>query len=164
MLVLDTNVICELWKAEPDANVLAWVDAQMFETLYLSTITIAELRYCLATMPTGKRRDIFQDLLERRVLPAFSGRILSFDLEASKTYAELMAQAKATGKAIGRVDGYITATAIARGIGLPHATPALSMLPVSRSSIPGRVEGCAMSQGHAGAHLASILRSWSPAQ
>jgi predicted nucleic acid-binding protein len=116
MIVLDTNVISELWKAEPDANMLAWIDAQMVETLYLSTITVAELRFGLATMPEGKRRTIYQDRLEREVLPAFSGRVLSFDLDASQAYAELMARARAAGKAIGKADGYIAATASARGL------------------------------------------------
>jgi predicted nucleic acid-binding protein len=116
MIVLDTNVISELWKAEPDPNVLAWIDAQMVETLYLSTITIAELRFGLATMPEGKRRTIYQDRLEREVLPAFSGRVLPFDLDASQAYAKLMAQAKEAGKAIGKADGYIAATAAARGL------------------------------------------------
>jgi predicted nucleic acid-binding protein len=116
MIVLDTNVISELWKAEPDANILAWIDAQMVETLYLSTITVAELRFGLATMPEGKRRTIYQDRLEREVLPAFSGRVLSFDLDASQAYAELMARARAAGKAIGKADGYIAATASARGL------------------------------------------------
>lgn len=116
MIVLDTNVISELWKAEPDANMLAWIDAQMVETLYLSTITVAELRFGLATMPEGKRRTIYQDRLEREVLPAFSGRVLSFDLDASQAYAELMARARAAGKAIGKANGYIAATASARGL------------------------------------------------
>jgi predicted nucleic acid-binding protein len=116
MIVLDTNVISELWKAEPDPNVLAWIDAQMVETLYLSTITIAELRFGLATMPEGKRRTIYQDRLEREVLPAFSGRVLPFDLDASQAYAKLMARAKEAGKAIGKADGYIAATAAARGL------------------------------------------------
>jgi len=116
MIVLDTNVISELWRVEPDTNVLAWIDAQLIETLYLSTITVAELRYGLATMPEGKRRAIYQDRLEREVLPAFSGRVLSFDLDASQAYAELMAGAKEAGKAIGKAAGYIAATAAARGL------------------------------------------------
>ena len=116
MIVLDTNVISELWKAVPDSSVLSWIDAQMVETLYLSAITVAELRFGLAAMPSGKRRAIFQDRLEREVLPAFTSRVLPFDLDASKAYADLMAQAKAAGKAIGRADGYIAATAVARGL------------------------------------------------
>jgi predicted nucleic acid-binding protein len=115
MIVLDTNVIFELWKAAPDPNVLAWVNAQMVETLYLSAITVAELRFGLAAMPPGKRRTIFQDRLEGEVLPAFTGRVLPFDLEASKAYADLMAQAKAVGRAIGTADGYIAGTAAACG-------------------------------------------------
>ena len=116
MIVLDTNVISELWKAAPDPNVLAWIDAQMVETLYLSAITVAELRFGLAAMPAGKRRAIYQERLEGEVLPAFAGRVLSFDLDASQAYADLMAKAKAAGKAIGRADGYIAATAAARGL------------------------------------------------
>lgn len=116
MIVLDTTVISEPWTAEPDPKVVAWIDAQMVETLYLSTITVAELHFGLATMPDGKRRRIYQDRLEREVLPAFSGRILSFDLGASQAYADLMAQAKAAGRAIGQADSSIAATAAAHGM------------------------------------------------
>ncbi|MHB1279893.1 MAG: PIN domain-containing protein [Acidithiobacillus sp.] len=116
MIVIDTNVISELWKIEPNPNVLAWIDAQTIETLYLSAITVAELRYGLATMPEGKRRTIYQERLENDVLPAFAGRVLAFDLDTSKTYADLMARARAGGKAIGKADGYIAATAAAHGL------------------------------------------------
>ncbi|MEY2342406.1 type II toxin-antitoxin system VapC family toxin [Acidithiobacillus sp. IBUN Pt1247-S3] len=115
MIVLDTNVISELWKIEPNPNVLAWVDAQAVETLYLSAITVAELRYGLATMPEGKRRTIYQNRLEGEVLLVFTARVLPFDLDASQAYADLMARAKAVGQAIGRADGYIAAIAKARG-------------------------------------------------
>lgn len=116
MIVLDTNVISELWKIEPNSDVLAWIDAQTVETLYLSAVTVAELRYGLATMPAGKRRTIYQERLENEVLPTFAGRVLPFDLEASKAYAELMARAREGGKAIAKADGYIAATAAAHGL------------------------------------------------
>jgi len=116
MILIDTNVISELWKAEPNPGVLGWIDAQAVETLYLSAITVAELRFGLATMPESKRRSIYQDRLEREVLPAFSGRVLPFDLGASQAYAALMAHAKAEGKAISKADGYIAATASARAL------------------------------------------------
>lgn len=116
MIVLDTNVISEMWKVEPNPNVLAWIDAQAIETLYLSAITVAELRYGLATMPEGKRRTIYQERLEHEVLTAFAGRVLAFDLDTSKIYADLMARARAEGKAIGKADGYIAATAAAHGL------------------------------------------------
>ena len=111
MIVVDTNVISELWRISPNASVVAWIYAQAIETLYLSAITVAELRYGIAAMPDGKRRTIFQTRLENEVLAAFSGRILPFDLGASQAYASLMAQARAKGEAMGNADGYIAATA-----------------------------------------------------
>ena len=116
MILIDTNVISELWKAEPNPDVLAWMDAQAVETLYLSAVTVAELRFGVAAMPEGKRRSIYQERLEKEVLPAFTGRVLPFDLAASRAYADLMAGARLTGKAIGKADGYIAATASACGL------------------------------------------------
>lgn len=115
MIVLDTNVVSELWKVAPAPAVLAWVDAQAIETLYLAAVTVAELRYGIAAMPEGRRRTVFQERMEREVVPAFSGRILPFDLDASRHYATFMARARAAGQAIGTADGYIAASAIARG-------------------------------------------------
>jgi len=116
MIAIDTNVISELWKIDPDSNVLAWIDAQAIETLYLSAVTVAEVRYGLATMPEGKRSKIYQERMETEALPAFAGRVLAFDLEASRTYASLMAQARVEDKAIAKADGYIAATAAAHGL------------------------------------------------
>lgn len=111
MIILDTNLISELWKVDPNPGVLDWIDAQAVATLYLSAITVAELRYGLATMTEGKRRTIYRTRLEHEVLPVFSGRVLPFDLDASEACAGLMARARAAGKAIGEADGYIAATA-----------------------------------------------------
>lgn len=126
MIFIDTNVISELWRAEPHPGVLAWMDAQTMETLHLSAITVAELRFGLAAMPQGKRRAIYLERLEKEVLPAFAGRVLPFKLNASQAYADLMARARAGGKAMGMADGYIaatvTATATATACGLMVAT------------------------------------------
>ncbi|MGV1821839.1 type II toxin-antitoxin system VapC family toxin [Agrobacterium tumefaciens] len=116
MILLDTNVISEPWKPIPDEAVIAWLDAQAVETLFISAITIAELRFGIAAMPSGRRQNILRDRLEGEVLPHFSGRILSFDLTTSQFYSELMARARASGKAIGTADGYIAATAAANGL------------------------------------------------
>lgn len=116
MILLDTNVISEPWKPVPDEAVNAWLDAQAVETLFISAITIAELRFGIAAMPSGRRQTILRDRLEGEVLPHFSGRILSFDLTTSQFYSELMARARASGKAIGTADGYIAATAAANGL------------------------------------------------
>lgn len=116
MILLDTNVISEPLRAKADAGVLAWIDAQPIETLYLCAITLAELRFGVAVLPAGKRRETLHDSLERRVLPLFTGRILSFDATASQAYADIMARARAAGLAIGTADGYIAATAAAHGM------------------------------------------------
>jgi toxin FitB len=115
MILIDTNVISEPLKPAPDPRVLAWIDAQALETLHLSVITVAELRFGIAVMLVSKRRAILHDRLERDVLPLFEGRVVSFDLDASRAYADLMARAKAAGKAIGKADAYIAATAAVRG-------------------------------------------------
>ena len=116
MILLDTNVISEPLKAAGDLSVLAWIDAQAIETLYLSTISLAELRFGIAVLPEGRRRDTLHSSLEQRVLPLFAGRILSFDDTASQFYAALRARARATGQAIAPADGYIAAIAAAHGL------------------------------------------------
>jgi predicted nucleic acid-binding protein len=76
---------------------------------------VAELRLGIATMPAGRRHTIYRDRLETEVLPAFTGRVLPFDLDASQAYPRLMANARIAGRAIDNADGYIAATAAARG-------------------------------------------------
>lgn len=65
MILLDTNVISEPWKPAPDIAVLTWLDAQAIETLFISAISIAELRFGIASMPSGKRQTILHDRLRR---------------------------------------------------------------------------------------------------
>ncbi len=116
MILLDTNVISEPLRASGDINVLAWIDAQIIETLFLSTISLAELRFGIAALPEGKRRDTLHSSLEKRVLPLFAGRILSFDDAASRAYAPLRAGARTAGQAIAPADGYIAAIAVTHGL------------------------------------------------
>jgi len=116
MILLDTNVVSEPLKAPGDMNVLAWIDAQIIETLYLSAISLAELRFGIAVLPEGKRREILHQRLEQRVLPLFAGRILPFDAAASEAYATLRSRARASGKAIASTDGYIAGIASAHGL------------------------------------------------
>ena len=116
MIVLDTNVISEPLRQAPESRVIEWIDEQPVETLYLSAITVAELRFGVASLPAGKRRDRLQESLEKQALPLFAGRILPFDMPASQSYGELMAKARAAGLAIGTADGYIAAIAAANGM------------------------------------------------
>jgi predicted nucleic acid-binding protein len=116
MILLDTNLVSEPWKPKPDRRVVAWLDAQAVETLYVSAITVAELRFGISAMPAGKRRQTLHERVEGDLLPVFGGRVLPFDLAASQTYAELMSKARTAGQAINLADAYSAAIAAARGL------------------------------------------------
>jgi toxin FitB len=116
VILLDTNVVSEPLRAAPDARVIEWIDAQPLETLFLSAITVAELRAGVALLPAGKRRAGLNESLEKQVLPLFAGRVLAFDLACTQAYAKLMSAARAAGLAIASADGYIAAIAAANGL------------------------------------------------
>ncbi len=116
MILLDTNVISEPLRAAPEPRVVAWLDAQPVETLFLSVVTVAELRLGVARLPHGRRRNGLIDQLERQVLPVFAGRVLNLDLPATQRYAEAMAKAQAAGLGVGVADGFIAAIALAHGM------------------------------------------------
>lgn len=116
MILLDTNVISEPLRSAPDPRVVAWLDAQPLETLFLSAVTVAELRFGIARLPAGRRRSGLLNQLESQVLPAFIGRVLPFDLSATLRYAEPMARAQAKGLAVAMADGLIAASAAANGM------------------------------------------------
>ena len=116
MILVDTNVISETLRQQPDPAVVRWMDAQSIETLYLSAVTVAELRYGIAVLPEGRRRQVLHSGLEQSVLPLFEGRILSFDGTVAESYAELMAAARRRGRGVSAADGYIAATAHAAGL------------------------------------------------
>jgi toxin FitB len=116
VILLDTNVVSEPLRPAPDTRVIEWIDAQALETLFLSAITVAELRAGVALLPRGKRRSGLHESLETRVLPLFAGRVLPFDLACTQAYAALIATARAAGLAIASADGYIAAIAAANGL------------------------------------------------
>ncbi|KWE91481.1 type II toxin-antitoxin system VapC family toxin [Burkholderia territorii] len=116
MILVDTDVISEPLRREPSGAVIEWLDAQIVETLFLSAISLAEMRFGVAALPAGRRRDWLDQSIEQRVLPLFRGRILPFDDAASKAYASLRAKARAAGHALAPADGFIAATAAANGL------------------------------------------------
>jgi toxin-antitoxin system, toxin component, PIN family len=111
MILLDTNVVSEALRPEPSIKVISWLDEQVWETLYLSAITVAELRRGAAVLPDGRKKDLLVDRLENRIFPLFEGRILSFDEPAAAVYAQIRSTARKQGKAVAAADGYIAATA-----------------------------------------------------
>ena len=110
MILLDTNVVSEAMKPEPALAVRKWLDEQAAETLYLSSVTIAELLFGIGALPKGKRKDKLTAALDG-VLELFANRILSFDTSAARRYAELAVRARAAGKGFPTPDGYIAAIA-----------------------------------------------------
>ena len=118
MIILDTNVVSEPLRPDPDQHVVSWLDAQAVETLYLTTITIAEVRYGIAALPQGRRRTTLSDRFEGEALPRFDGRVLSFDEPATREYASLRSRARSRGLAIGDLDALIAGIARAHGHGV----------------------------------------------
>lgn len=115
MIILDINVISEPLRSTPAQKVVDWLDAQVVATLFLTTITLAELRYGIAAMPPGRRRESLQRRVEGDLLDLFVGRILPFDEPASAEYGHLRAATRSAGKAGSDLDAMIAAIARAHG-------------------------------------------------
>ena len=113
MIVLDTNVVSEAMKPEPDAAVRAWLNEQAAETLYLSSVTLAELLFGIGTLPNGKRKDLLDRALTE-LLGLFAERILPFDTNAARHFADLAVMARNGGRGFPTPDGYIAAIAASR--------------------------------------------------
>lgn len=114
MIVLDTNVVSEAMKPEPHPAVRAWLNDQAAETLYLSSVTLAELLFGISALPAGKRKDMLAQALDG-LLGLFRDRVLPFDTDAARRYAELAVTAKTGGRGFPTPDGYIAAIAASRG-------------------------------------------------
>ena len=114
MIVLDTNVVSEAMKPEPHPAVRAWLNGQATETLYLSTVTVAELLFGIGALPVGRRKDLLAQTLDG-LMRLFRDRILPFDMDAARCYAELAVTAKTAGRGFPTPDGYIAAIASSRG-------------------------------------------------
>ncbi|WP_179403512.1 type II toxin-antitoxin system VapC family toxin [Burkholderia guangdongensis] len=114
MIVLNTNVVSEALKSVPHSAVQAWLDEQVAETLYLSSVTLAELLFGIGSLPVGKRRNALSETLDG-LLELFGERILAFDTRAARHYADLAVKARQAGKGFPTPDGYIASIAVAHG-------------------------------------------------
>ena len=90
MILLDTNVVSEAMKPEPTLAVRSWLNEQAAETLYLSSVTLAELLFGIGALPDGRRKKALAETLDG-VLELFGDRVLPFDVEAARHYAGLAA-------------------------------------------------------------------------
>ncbi|MDJ0942252.1 MAG: type II toxin-antitoxin system VapC family toxin [Kiloniellales bacterium] len=117
MILLDTNVVSEPLKPNPDPAVVQWLNTQAAEDLYLPAIVAAELYYGWSILPEGRRKRVSGDLIGR-VVSQFEGRVVPFDLTAAVEYGRLMATARSAGVGLPILDGQIAAIARARGAAL----------------------------------------------
>ncbi len=115
MILLDTNVLSELMRPQPEEKVLRWMAHQPAAALYVSTISYAEILFGIGIMPEGRRRRALAEQAEAMFREDFAGRMLSFDPAAAPAYAALAAQRRQAGNPIPPVDGMIAAIAAAHG-------------------------------------------------
>nr|WP_313391557.1 type II toxin-antitoxin system VapC family toxin [Brevundimonas diminuta] len=114
MILLDTNVISETMKPQPHPDVVRWLDEQAAETLYLSSVTVAEMLFGIGVLPAGRRKDRLAAAVDG-IVALFGDRILAFDLGAARHHAALAVKARTAGKGFPTPDGYIAAIAAAHG-------------------------------------------------
>jgi predicted nucleic acid-binding protein len=115
MLVLDTNILSEALRPEPNAAFRIWLRAQPPASLFTTAITKAEIKYGIAILPEGKRRSTLLTAATLMFEDDFNGRVLPFDSDAADVYAAIAAQRRLAGQPISEADGQIAAIARSRG-------------------------------------------------
>lgn len=116
MILLDTNVVSEMMRPFPEPTVETWIEGQAPEQLYFSAVGEAELHYGAAILPPGRRRDRLASDIEKVLHAAFESRILPFDSDAARAYADIAATLRLVGRPASMADGQIAAIARARGM------------------------------------------------
>ena len=116
--LLDTNVLSEVRRPQPDANVLAWLDQVDEDRVYLSVISIAEIARGVALLESGKRKTELAQWLEHELPARFDGRVIVVDVTTALAWGKLLAEAKRGGFALSVMDGWIAAIAAAKGLTL----------------------------------------------
>jgi toxin FitB len=111
MIVLDTNVISELMRSEPDPTVFAWAAAQPRASLCTTSINCAEILFGIRALPDGRRRTALADAAAMMFDEDLGGRVLSFDAAAASRYSEIVVTRRRAGAPIEAFDALIAATA-----------------------------------------------------
>ena len=114
MIILDTNVLSALLQQQPDPQVVAWLDDQPAESIWLSSITVFEARYGLALLPAGRRKDLLEQRFEELVQDDLQNRVLLFDINAAAHAAQLAADRTTRGRPVDMRDTFIAGIALAR--------------------------------------------------
>src|SRR5262245_61930380 len=119
MIVLDTNVVSELMKVDPTERVVRWIAGRSPTSLCTTAITQAEILVGVQLLPRGKRRDALEQVADEIFDEDFEGRVFSFDSDAARAYARIMAARRRAGRPISQADAQIAA--IARSLGFDLA-------------------------------------------
>lgn len=120
MIILDTNVLSELMKAEPAASVSEWVASQPASRLFVTAITQAEILYGVGLLPKGRRRNRIAIAAKAMFDEDFNDRVLAFGSDAATLYADIAVARRKKGRPISHFDAQIAA--IARSTGAALAT------------------------------------------
>ena len=115
MILLDTNIVSEVYRPRPDPSVIAWLDSQPLEDLYLSTPVLAEMHYGLSLLEPSARKDRLQRSLDRLENEVYRDRILVFEKAAAIEYGRIAALRHRAGRSLGKLDGLIAAIALTHG-------------------------------------------------
>ncbi len=118
MIVLDTNVVSETMRPAPSPAVIAWLNGQEIQTLYLTAVSLAELRFGIARLDEGRAKTDLSERLDRMLDQVFQERILPFTADTARAFADRMAVARHKGRAVGFQDGMIAACAAASGFSI----------------------------------------------
>lgn len=114
MILLDTNVLSALMQQQPDERVVAWLDAQPAESVWISSVTLFEARYGLALLAPGRRRAALQERFDLLVREDLENRVLLFDASAAAYAAELAAERRNAGRPVDMRDTFIAGIALSR--------------------------------------------------
>lgn len=115
MILLDTNVISAVMQRRPEPAVLAWLDAQASDSLWISSVTLFEASFGIASMPDGRRRAALQQAFEALVAEDLAYRVAAFDVAAAECAAGLSAQRKSQGRPVDIRDTFIAGIALSHG-------------------------------------------------
>ncbi len=115
MFILDTNVISELIRPAPNPAVVAWVGGRPAGSLFFTAIGEAEMRFGVAIMPAGARRDALAAEIEGMLREDFARRVLPFDSLAARAYAKIAAARRRADRPVSQADCQIAAIAASRG-------------------------------------------------
>lgn len=114
MIILDTNVISGLMQQQPDPVVVAWLDEQPAESIWITSITLFEARYGIALLTQGQRKADLQDRFNQLLQEDLENRVLTFDDHAAAHAAELAAKRKELGRPVDMRDTFIAGIALAK--------------------------------------------------